>query len=88
MSRSKSYINTFYLAVHLLLNITVIALIINLIDIYVPFKQLYNRYHLNVSNFYGDVNLQKVVAPVMALGIAVWYYQRRKAKSGDNTFKK
>ncbi|EHQ30572.1 hypothetical protein [Mucilaginibacter paludis] len=81
MSRPNPYINTFYLAVHLALNILVVALIVNLIGTYIPIKHYFMGYHFNVHNIYTHIDMQKNVAPIVAIGIAVWYYQRRKAKT-------
>ena len=84
MSRSHQYINTFYLVVHFAINILVIAVIVDLIDTYVPLKHLWMGYHVDIHNFYARIDLQKSIAPIVAAGLAVWYYKRSKAKANDD----
>jgi hypothetical protein len=87
MSRPNQFVNTFYLAVHLGLNILVVVLIINLIDVYIPVKHLFAGSHINLQHFYSHIDLQKSVALVIALGVAVWYYQKKKAGTGNHAQK-
>jgi len=87
MSRPNQFVNTFYLAVHLALNILVVALIVNLIEIYVPVKHLLMRYHLNLQYIYANTYLQKSLPAAVAIGIFVWYYQRKKSGSGNHAEK-
>ena len=80
MNRPNPYINTFYLLVHFVLNLIVIAVVIDLLDTYVPFKRFIMGYHLNLHLF--DVHIttmQRNLAIALVVGVAaVWYYQRKK----------
>jgi hypothetical protein len=87
MNKQKSYINTLYLAVHLALNILVVALVINLIDMYVPLKHFFTGYHINLHSIYPPNTLEKNLAAAAAIGAAVWYYQKRKAKHSDTHYR-
>jgi len=83
MNKPNPYINTFYLAVHLLLNILVVALILNVIDAFIPLKHLFAGYHVNLNSFYPPSTLEKNIMIAAAIGGAAWYYQRRKAKINE-----
>lgn len=86
MSKPNPYINTFYLAVHLALNILVVVLVIDVIDAFVPVKHLFAGYfkQIDLRLVYPPTTLEKNIAAVVALGAAIWYYQRRKTKNGDH----
>jgi hypothetical protein len=83
MNKPNPYINTFYLAVHFALNVLVIALILDVVDAYFPIKHLFGGYHINWHSVYPPTTLEKNIAGVFAVGIAVWYYQKRKAKNNE-----
>lgn len=87
MGKPNPYINTFYLAVHLALNILVIALVLNLIDAFIPIKHFFAGYHVSLSAFYPPTTLEKNLAFAIAIGVAIWFYQKRKAKHGDTAAK-
>jgi len=89
MSKPNPYINTFYLAVHLALNVLVIALVIDIVDAYFPIKHFFSAYHLpniNLHGLYPPTTLAKnIAAATVALSVAYWYYQKKKAKNADTT---
>lgn len=89
MNRPNPYINTFYLAVHLALNILVVVLVINIINAFIPIKHFFAGYHLNINlhSFYPPSTLEKNIAAIIALGVAVWYYQKRKHRNHDTAEK-
>lgn len=86
-NKPNPYANTLYLAVHLVLNILVVALIINIIDQYTPLKQFTANHHLTFHNFYSSINLQKNAGPIVAIGLAIWLYRHKKSKSSTETGK-
>jgi hypothetical protein len=87
MSKPNPYINTFYLAVHFALNVLVVVLILNVIDAFIPLKHLFAGYHINLHYVYPPSTLQKNIAAALAVGAAVTYYYKRKAKHSDTADK-
>jgi hypothetical protein len=87
MNRPNPYINTLYLAVHLLLNLVVVALVIKTIDFFIPIGHYFNAYYINLHAFFPPSTLKKNIFGVFIIGLAVLYYQKRKAKNAHVQYK-
>ncbi|WP_147425652.1 hypothetical protein [Mucilaginibacter gracilis] len=89
MNKPNPYINTLYLAVHLALNILVVVAIVNVIDVFFPIKHFFSGYHFNINlrSVYPPTTTEKNVVAVLMLGVAAWYYQKRKARNADGSEK-